>query len=94
MKIKLLSLLLLTLTGCGAISWIRYGDVGAAQYIIHDTVHDDYWGEKAWVSKESAVKMPRWKAEEIVTKHRVNEEGEYADPGSNVKYPLKIELAN
>lgn len=79
--------------GCGAINWMRYGDVGAPFYIIHDTVNDDYWGENSWTTKGNAEKMFRWRAEEIITKHRVNEEGEYADTGSNATYPLKIERA-
>jgi hypothetical protein len=78
-------------SGCGAINWMRHGDVGAPLYIIHDTVHDDYWSEGAWTTKGNATKMFHWRAEEIVTKHRVNEEGEYSDPVSNAKYPLKIE---
>jgi hypothetical protein len=79
------------LAGCGAINWMRYGDVGAPLYIIHDTVHDDYWGDKGYTTKGNATKMFRWKAEDIITKHRVNEEGEYADTGSNKDYPLQVE---
>ena len=79
------------LTGCGAINWMRYGDVGAQLYIIHDTVHDDYWSDTAWTTQGNATKLFRWKAEDIITKHWVNEEGEYADTGSNKDYPLQIE---
>ena len=83
--------LLLACGGCSAVNWMRYGDVGAPLYIIHDTVHDDYWGDNGYTTKGNATKMFRWKAEDIITKHRVNEEGEYADTGSNKDYPLQIE---
>jgi hypothetical protein len=56
-------------------------------------VHDDYWSDTAWTTQGNATKMFHWRAVEIVTKHRVNEEGEYSDPGSNAKYPIKMRWA-
>ena len=61
------------------------------RYIIHDTVHDDYMGESSYTTKGNAKTYGYNEARKIVTRHRVNEEGEYADTGSNATYPLQIE---
>jgi hypothetical protein len=61
------------------------------RYIIHDTVHDDYLCESGYGIKGNAKTYGYNEARKIVTRHRVNEEGEYADTGSNKDYPLQIE---
>jgi hypothetical protein len=61
------------------------------RYIIHDTVHDDYMCESSYTTKGNAKQYGYHEAWLIVTKHRVNEEGEYANTGNNKDYPLQVE---
>jgi hypothetical protein len=82
---------LTALCGCAGLSQLDQGYARRYRFIIHDTVHDDYMGEGSYTTKGNAKTYSYGEAWRIVTRHRVNEEGEYADTGSNKDYPLQIE---
>ena len=84
-------LALTALCGCAGLSQLDQGYDQRYRFVIHDTVHDDYMGEASYTTKGNAKTYSYGEAWRIVTRHRVNEEGEYADTGSNKDYPLQIE---
>ena len=110
MKTTLALVFLALLTGCQLVNFVRYGDGWKPQqqsnvsdfedYVIHDTVHDDYYiiGHEydkqrvtSWGTKAQARRMTWLTADYIIWKYRTQEQGEYADTGTNRSYPLQIE---
>jgi hypothetical protein len=84
-------------TGCGAINWMRHGDVGAPQYVLHDLQYDDYYIDgvaykegriASWGTKGQARKMFEWEARETWNGYRMMMWGEY---GSGTPIPIRIE---
>lgn len=57
--------------------------------LVYDRVHQDFYTRQGWTTDRSkALAMPRAEAKALVTQHRVNEEGEYADTGRD--YPEQV----
>ena len=101
-RLIILSVGLTALGGCSITGYPAIGFSGhaggwewPADRVIYDEVYEDYYTHLGSWSKniKDAQRFTKKDAIAFITKHRVEEEGEYSDPGSNAKYPIKMRWA-